>query len=113
MVTGLPPTVSLTISCQVMICKGYARASPFSANAMTGSSPLTHCEASVGDTNEGLSSGGMPSRGGPPERICSYGTLCFEKSVFHSETLNLGWSDVEGVGAGVWLCGGVVAVGSA
>ena len=40
--TGSPPTMSFTISCQIKIASGYARASPFHSKNITGQSSLSH-----------------------------------------------------------------------
>src|SRR6266545_4436565 len=79
--TGTLPTTSLTISCHMRICSGYARASPLISRASTGSFGAIHRAAAAGVTNEGRSIAGMPSGGGPPEMISSRGTSALDVSV--------------------------------
>src|SRR5262249_17107524 len=80
-VTGTPPTTSFTISCHMRIWSGYARASPFTSSARTGSFGTSHPAASAGLTNAGRSIAGIPSGGGPPEMISSSDTGAFDVSV--------------------------------
>src|SRR6266508_1858818 len=65
---GRPATWSLTISCQIRIWAGYARASPPRSIAITGSLGASQSTALTG-SNVGWSIGGMPSGGGPPGTI--------------------------------------------
>src|SRR3990172_12212258 len=51
---------------------------------MTGSTGNSHCLASSTLMNLGSSIAGMPSLGGPPERISRYETACLLKSVVNS-----------------------------
>jgi hypothetical protein len=46
-----------------------------------GSRSESHSSASDCEVGLGSSTGGMPSRGGPPDWNSDSGTLCFEKSV--------------------------------
>ena len=90
-VTGTPPTTSLTISCHIKICNGYARASPLTSSASTGSLAASQAAATAGLTKTGRSIAGMPSGGGPPETISSTGTRALEMSV-RSVTASLAWT---------------------
>ena len=81
---GTPPTSSLTISCQVSTCKGYALAAPPASTSTTGSSSPSQPSASATETNCGLSMAGMPSLGGPPDSTSLYGTVWRAKSVLNS-----------------------------
>src|SRR5262249_2252290 len=82
-----PPTVSLTISCQIRICIGYARLSAPTVNAITGSAGLSQVLASAAPTNLGRSSVGMPSLRGPPLLIALKDTLCWSTSLFQPSPL--------------------------
>src|SRR5262245_60630825 len=79
---------------------------------MTGSLGLSHASAAAMLTNCGLSMAGMPSFGGPPERISRYGTLCLLKSVVNSRSLAGGSSGGSSVGAGAGTAVGI-ATGAA
>src|SRR5256712_8770339 len=60
---------------------------------MTGSRGFSHFSASGTASKFGASIAGMPSLGGPPDMISLNGTLCFVKSVFHSEvSKGIRWS---------------------
>jgi len=65
---GVPPTVSLTISCQIRMRRGKARASEPIRTEITGSRGARFRVSPTG-TNCGRSIAGMPSFGGPPEKI--------------------------------------------
>ena len=93
-VTGTPPMSSLTISCDIRIARGNARASPLISTLMTGSFSLMYDGGSATSMYLGLSIGGMPSRGGPPDMISSNGTECLEKSVFQPPVRNRGGSSL-------------------
>ena len=97
--TGSAPTMSLTISCQIKICRGYARASLPRTKKITGSRGLSQPSAASTPTNSGLSIARIPSLGGPPDMISDKGTLCFPKSVFHSEVSKGGRSGAVAPGA--------------
>lgn len=111
---------------------GYARASPFSSRPITGSLSDSHLSASWIGTYLGSSTAGIPSFGGPPEKISVKGTLRLEKSVLHCVLSNLarrssssvatvvvgvgdGWEEAgrgELVGSGAWVgAAGAAAVG--
>jgi hypothetical protein len=84
--TGVPPTISFTISCQIRTLSGYARASSWMTSEMTGSIPpmrVAHPEGapSFSRSKRGLSIDRIPSLGGPPDLISFNGTVCCEKSV--------------------------------
>jgi hypothetical protein len=79
--TGTPATTSLTISCQVRIWSGYARALPASVSAITGSRGRRK-RASATRTKRGRSSAGIPSLPGPPDWNSRNGTVWRPKSVF-------------------------------
>tara|TARA_B100000315_G_scaffold67247_1_gene61072 strand:+ start:439 stop:930 length:492 start_codon:yes stop_codon:yes gene_type:complete len=85
-VKGVPLISSLTISCQIIIWIGYALAVLFISTATTGSFGFNHLSAFENSTKEGLSIEGMPSFGGPPERISEKSIEDFSKLVFfHSD----------------------------
>ena len=60
---------------------------------LTGSWGSSHVSASAASSKVGRSSGGIPSRGGPPEVISESGTQCLAKSVFQPAVPNAGTSD--------------------
>src|SRR5918996_1478887 len=88
--SGSPPTVSFAISCQIKIWIGYAFASFPTCTKITGSFDFSHASASEMEINWGSLRAGMPSLGGPPERISLYGTLCLLKSVVNSDVARAG-----------------------
>ncbi len=94
MVTGTPPISSLTISCDIKIARGNARASPLISTLITGSFSFRYGGESDTSWYLGLSIGGMPSRGGPPDKISSNGTECLEKSVLQPRVRNSGGSSL-------------------
>ena len=69
---------------------------------------FSHASASETETNAGSFRAGIPSLGGPPERILLYGTLCLVKSVLNSYSARAGGgSSGDNVGiTGFWGDGG-------